>query len=115
MKEVYDLENISYIIISCCVQDILIPFLYYNLHVLFQRNNVFNIVKIILFTADRAFLSWLVKVPSEAEQMRARQVLFGFILWNKIFYTGKLNSKYFIISSSSKEHQVVCLLLKTNY
>lgn len=32
------------------------------------------IIFCILFTADRAFLSWLVKVPSEAEQMRARQV-----------------------------------------
>jgi hypothetical protein len=26
---------------------------------------------------DRAFLSWLVAVPSEAEQLRARQVILG--------------------------------------
>lgn len=34
----------------------------------------FNLQKYTFFAADRSFLPWLVKVPSEQDQVRARQV-----------------------------------------
>lgn len=51
---------------------------------------IFN-KNVLYFAADRAFLSWLVKVPSEAEQMRARQVSSFFFINKTKIMTGKDN------------------------